>query len=1203
MGSWMPTLEEWFKVHGSLVDFLVTLAAGLAVGFIGWCCHRFWKRWQKCAELKAGRYLVSYSDFYGQELDRHKHKYVQRKDRGSEKGEPVTHPVIEQIRDWIKGPQTLLVLFGEAGIGKTRCVIEAAKGSDLRWINLASYRNSPDELRKGLSELVTEGMLCVCDEYQDCREFEKLVDLIIRKKGKLLVVSRDRQGPERAIQDRTQWLDIPLYKMADGTLAEVVRARADELHADEPDRISLNAILRISEGVPAFTVLLVDYQARKKNLDGIDTRRRLLDSLYSDFEVWAGNRWSSIKPILGKIALVRGAPSALLSESSEFFETAILARQIVREERGGDSYYRVQPGILSDHVALRVYFEPEIMPQYGPTLDEFLRTSSREILRTLTNCNQKQAIEILLKKARELDAKTVIDLGLFAYAAFRDIGFVRTNLGDFWTRVSELDDADYYNSVAILLSLISESDEAEKCWTKALDICEREGKQAFKGVIFNSLGLMYQGKNAWDSALGFYEKALRTYAGLGRIEEASGLATTYNNLGSLYANKGDWPHAVEHLTEAIRASHGLGTAPEASLAAAQSRLIMGSISLRTSDLDQALRFYLEAAETFERSGSIEGMAKAYSGLSLTYGSKGDWVKAQGFIDKTFSLPGFFGDLYGIAAAYTDFGQLHQSKSNWQAAENCYTTAKNYFLQLGNQRGIATAYLGLGWVLQGKSDWDLATQAFNDAQEAFKQLKDDLGQAVAELGLGAISHSKADWDDAIKRYHGSLGTFIRLGNKHEEAQAKLTLGGVHESRGDWDTARSLYEAAQKTFEEVRNEIGVALACACLGSVHLRRGEWDQAHQLYQRSLESARRVGNVQVMFQAYIGLGSVCQNIGKWDQAVDVYTEALKGFRDVGDQFGMLNTHLQLGSVYLGSNRWDEALSSYNEALGISGTIGSIDGQALSLSGLASVYSERSEWDRAADSYRVALEVFNNVGARGKIADTQRSLGWIHYRKGDWTAAIDVEKQSLAISQDMGDPFGIAASCHALGSIYYDTGDYLEALQFEERSTTIYRRLNHPHNLASGYNTLAMIYDKQGKPEEAIQTCRIALEIVRKLGDRRLESYILTNMGTAYTDLGQWREAGQHFSEGLQIKKALVDDYGIAWSYGEIGIMHLKSQEYDKAESNLLRSYELFSRLQASADASRVVGHLHSLVLVHRRNGEEDVAKRIEDAIGAVQSH
>jgi tetratricopeptide (TPR) repeat protein len=1183
-------------------DILVALLKGLSVALIGWLSARWWKHFTFRRDLERGRYLLGYSAFYGAELDRHKHAYVPRWEKVGKSGLTLERPIVQDLVTWIEGSQTFLILFGEVGIGKSRCVIEAARGRDLRWINLKAYKNTPATLLQALEHLVTEGMVCVCDAYQDCQEFDKLVELIDRTKGRLLVLTRDLQAPQRALENKSHAPAICLYKMSDDTLRAMAHARGMDSAATAFNEITMTTILAISEGVPAITLLAVDYYARRGKLVGIENLDELLDSIYSDFEAWAANQWPEIKPALGKVALIRGAPRSVLVRYIEYFQTALLAHpdRISEDKVAGDWIYSIQPGILSNHVAKRVYFQTSLRPYFEEAVDEFLRTNAREILLTLASCNQKEAAGFFLSKAKDLDAKTVFDLALSAYTNFRDIELIRTNLGDFWTRVHELTDAQDYNKAGALLSVIAKTEAAQMCWDKALAIYEAANDQGSKGLIFINLGSMYQTRNEWDKAIGYFRNALEVYTRTARTVD---LAQTLNYLGAVYAAKGDWPSASENLNRALDVCSSLGGAdPQTGLIEARTHLIQGSNLLRMGDLDGALGSFQGAAAAFERSKSVEGTAKAYTGLSLTWGAKGDWGEAQQFLDRTLNLPGFFGDLHGIAEAYEQFGNLYRSRSDWQEAERLYITAKGYFDQLGDDRKRAQITLSLGWVYHGRNDWKEAARRFDDAKAAFEQLNDELGIAQVGMGLGAIFHSKADWDEAIRHYTACREVFRRMGDEQDEASAIINIGQVYQSRGDWKSALPLYETARETFERLGNRMGVALVSEKIGSVALGNGELNEAATAYQRSLDLAQQAGNVQVMFRAYAGLGAVQQNRGEWDLAIKVYREALGRFEELGDQFGMLDANLSLGSVYLGKSSWNEAVHSNDAALAIAERIGSIYGQALARSALASVHSETSEWDRAAAEYLDTLEVFNKLGDRRGAASSQRSLGWIYFRKGEWEAAIKMEEQSLAFSKETDDRLGVLDACHNLGAIYLGKGDYQKAIDNLERCIELETSVSGLPGLASSYNGLGMVYNEQGRPEEALRVFGVALGIATQLKALQTQSYILTNMGTAHVILDQWPEAEKFFRDGLEIKELLHDDYGIAWTHGEVGLMHLRRAEWADAESSLVESYETFSRLKAAPDASRMSGRLRDLSSAYRNDGDEGHAREIEETIQKVQN-
>ncbi|HBF87783.1 MAG TPA: hypothetical protein DDX39_03995 [Bacteroidales bacterium] len=88
----------------------------------------------------------------------------------------------------------------------------------------------------------------------------------------------------------------------------------------------------------------------------------------------------------------------------------------------------------------------------------------------------------------------------------------------------------------------------------------------------------------------------------------------------------------------------------------------------------------------------------------------------------------------------------------------------------------------------------------------------------------------------------------------------------------------------------------------------------------------------------------------------------------------------------------------------------------------------------------------------------------------------------------------------------------------------------------------------------------------------------LRNVGSAYTNLGNYNLANDFFIKSLKIYQEIKDEYGISKCYLNIGTIHYRQGTYDKAISYFIRSLQIYEKLgfkKGIADGSTTVGLIH----------------------------
>jgi tetratricopeptide (TPR) repeat protein len=293
----------------------------------------------------------------------------------------------------------------------------------------------------------------------------------------------------------------------------------------------------------------------------------------------------------------------------------------------------------------------------------------------------------------------------------------------------------------------------------------------------------------------------------------------------------------------------------------------GTIALKRSVWDQAIKYYEQSLETFERLGDVHGMAQTFNNLGAVYADKGAWDRAIKMYEQSLETKERLGDVHGMAQTFNNLGSVYLQQGAWNRAIKMYEQSLETYERLGDVHGMA--------------------QTFNN--------------------LGLVYAQQGKWDQAIAMYEQSLETFERLGDVHGMAQTWGNLGIVYAQQGKWDQAIKMYEQSLEISERLGDVHGMAQTFNNLGIVYRQQGAWDRAIARYEQSLETKERLGDVHGMAQTWGNLGSVYAQQGKWDQAIKRYEQSLETLKRLGDVHGMASTWTNLGILYLQTDRPDEA--------------------------------------------------------------------------------------------------------------------------------------------------------------------------------------------------------------------------------------------------------------------------------------------------------
>lgn len=164
-------------------------------------------------------------------------------------------------------------------------------------------------------------------------------------------------------------------------------------------------------------------------------------------------------------------------------------------------------------------------------------------------------------------------------------------------------------------------------------------------------------------------------------------------------------------------------------------------------------------------------------------------------------------------------------------------------------------------------------------------------------------------------------------------------------------------------------------------------------------------------------------------------------------------------------------------------------------------------------------------------------------------------------------------------------GDYSSALNYDLQCAALYVQSGDSVNLANAYIDIGNDYRDMGNYDDAYYYHSESFRLARKANKKatRRDSLImgvaLHNMGTVFTELGQYELGLQHFVASEKISAAIDDEIAPAYTRDEVGELYRKKGDYINAEKSLWEAVELARKLKIRVLVPRTKLHLANLYL------------------------
>jgi tetratricopeptide (TPR) repeat protein len=365
---------------------------------------------------------------------------------------------------------------------------------------------------------------------------------------------------------------------------------------------------------------------------------------------------------------------------------------------------------------------------------------------------------------------------------------------------------------------------------------------------------------------------------------------------------------------------------------------------------------------------LEG--EALADLAFTHNYTLSWEHqpvAARYADEAAAIAREIGDDRILTKALATRGGVHCAYGELDEGARMFQEA----VRLGEPLGAPELYLNSLWFLGHLHNWrgefraaiEIQSRVMREAQAVHDDLDEGLGQwclGLAHIGRGLYAEARAVLDDGLvkareRKNHFNVG---RITN---------SLGWLHLEFGDFTRALELDREAAELGR--RHRIGNVEVSSQIniGSDLVRMGEPGQALPMLEGLVDQVEKglgAHRWRWDMRVSVGVAEALLAVGRGDEALAWIERAASTARSSGSAKYLGKCHALWGELAILGRRWDDAVTELAQAMAIARRIEypTLIWQAAHLLAHAQAAAGRTE--EAAGTARVALETIDLVAAR-----------------------------------------------------------------------------------------------------------------------------------------------------------------------------------------------------------------------------------------------
>ncbi|MBP8822189.1 MAG: histidine kinase [Flavobacteriales bacterium] len=252
----------------------------------------------------------------------------------------------------------------------------------------------------------------------------------------------------------------------------------------------------------------------------------------------------------------------------------------------------------------------------------------------------------------------------------------------------------------------------------------------------------------------------------------------------------------------------------------------------------------------------------------------------------------------------------------------------------------------------------------------------------------------------------------------------------------------------------------------------------------------------------------------------------------------------------------DSALQAGEAAMAIATRIKQPKALGDAYNNLGWLAVEQGQFRRADSLLAQALVIFNATGKPQYTAVVLSNLGWLAEKKGDETMALRRFQEAYQASELAKDSASMAAELYALGVTSRKLKDHAKAMEYLGNSLAMEFALQRPFNQANCLLAMANTAREQGDTARVMLLYEQAAVLYRRIGDHAGAGLVEENIGDFRMERSP-AEALAHYRTALVQYDSIGSDVDRAYVLKNIGTAETILGQLASAQASLGRGFAL----------------------------------------------
>ncbi len=249
--------------------------------------------------------------------------------------------------------------------------------------------------------------------------------------------------------------------------------------------------------------------------------------------------------------------------------------------------------------------------------------------------------------------------------------------------------------------LFTEPDSAFYFAIMQSDFAVKQQQLKYQSNALNIKGLSHMVRTNYDSALAYYNQALKLNK---QIDDKYAVTSILNNISNVELSKGNYTKVLEYVYQSLKINEGLHN--NYGMAANYNNI--GNIYDELGDLKTAFSFYKRALKLAELTKDKRIIKDIQNNIGNSYSELGNYTNSIQYYKKALSISYELNDVQGISGTLLNLGGDYLELKKYDSAVYFLNQSLPLMQELDDMDGVASVYSNLAAVYKAQLDYDKAT---------------------------------------------------------------------------------------------------------------------------------------------------------------------------------------------------------------------------------------------------------------------------------------------------------------------------------------------------------------------------------------------------------------------------------------------------------------------------------------------------------------